>query len=275
MSDSTAALAFMLALGGGDAQGGLPHLRLSDVVGEVRIETPAGPGLRPSSAGLALGSEVYVVEGMAEIACDLPATIWLETGDRVRLAASAPDADGHRGLLVEAGDRAFIEVETGSSRLLLDAGDAVVLRAQPSARVAVDVLSGHVEAMAPGWTDMLAPDEHVVFHSDPPGFQKKALVMSGATTARRTIEGREVLSVFTPRLTVAQAAETDGAFRAEEADLRMAVASRLATARGSPAIRQAASGPMETGAVEADRVAAALIAALVLAAGVWWARKVA
>lgn len=279
MSDTASALGLFLAVLPAAAQP--PKVNLADVSGEVRVAAPMESPEAPPR--VAMDSQVWVVSGYARLETDLPATIWLAEGDRVRLSRTA-GAAGRYGLSVAALPPGGGRVDLADAVILLEPGEALSLAPAGEGRVAVTGLSGTAALSGAGWTDELAPGERLVLRAAPPMTEGESLDMAAVTTQR--LEGERTVSwtVRAPQETLAEAAERP-AFVAEETDLRSAVAMKaagppraeLASGRSQPAPLRGPVGRIDTswGAVEPDRIVAALAVAVMLFAGWWWARRVA
>lgn len=258
MSESHVALALALGLTGAGFPGSSgPHCRFAEFSGEVRVEAPEGAS-RVALPELASGSRVHVLTGSARVDCDLPATLWLERGDEAKLVSIGAPGSAPAVMFESTGERS-VGLEAGQARMLLEPGQAVIVRRMAGDRMTLEVAAGDVEVEGLGWSHVLSPGETVALHAEPPGYPGRAVDM-GTVTAARIGRGREqIMSLRSPQVTLGEATEAseDSAW-GKEPDLRSAVASK----RETP----------EDGVVT-DRVTAALMAGLMVALAWWWSRR--
>ncbi|MBI4348348.1 MAG: hypothetical protein HY553_16015 [Elusimicrobia bacterium] len=258
MAESHVALALALGLtGAGFPNGSGPHCRFGEVSGEVRVEAPKRAAQVPMPE-IASGSRITVLTGSARVDCDLPATLWLERGDEAKIAAIGTPGSAPAVMFEAIGERT-IGLEAGQARMLLESGQAVIVRRTANDRMALEIAAGDVEVEGLGWSDVLAPGEMIALHAEPPGYLGQPVEMGKLTSARITRGREQVMTLRSPQVTLAEATavEEDSEW-GKEPDLRSAVGAKRETTEGG---------------VEADRLTAALMALTMVMAAWWWSRR--
>ncbi|MBI5201238.1 MAG: hypothetical protein HY925_06600, partial [Elusimicrobia bacterium] len=167
MSDTTLALALAVGLTGAAYPTTSPKFRLAEVSGEVKVEAPRSTR-KAALPELPSGSKVTMVSGYGRIESDLPGTIWLEKGDQVTITELGMPG---RGALIEATGSRAIGVEAAESRMILEPGQALIVRRLAADRVVLEAAAGPVHGEAPGWSDWLAQGETSSLRAGPAGWR--------------------------------------------------------------------------------------------------------